>query len=591
MMSARNIRSVITGLAFAACVSPSAAQTTTVGLTRVEPLPVGARNFVSALHAEPVAGGADLLLAGPRLVFTRDGISFRYAADTAEDSVALDPPIGPEARAYSLDAEGDTIWVGLGFLDRDVTDSQGNPTPSAAGFAISTDGGETFEVRPPQLDDGDDITVRYGVSLMLALPIVELANSPPYGSSLDERSGDIWVAGGRSGLRLSTDGGRRFRRIVLPPDTVDSIDPTVSQAFPYIPQNERMDVVINGDTISAVSLFGANFFTYAVLVDEAGTVWAGSAAGLNRSDSTDVHAFVTQEGEVFTDRAWRRFASDGTTGAPGGDVVYVLRAQPRGDNSLPVGTPGNPRDPIWFAHAPACTDRVSLDCLEESGLTVWIGDGPAGPIFEPRLLGVRINDVAFAGDSVFTAAVDGLYHAPDGRSWSAVRTFRDTAGAPLPLDPAAQMLSVAVTDSGTPGAVLWVGTSDGLLRRPLAGAGAASALTDLWTLYRAAVPAHTDTPTAQVPDVDAFAYPNPYVVGRGFLRFRFELDAADDVTVRVFDFAMEHVRTLTSAGQPGPNEVLWDGRADDGARVASGVYVYVVEAGGESFSGRLVVVN
>jgi hypothetical protein len=94
-----------------------------------------------------------------------------------------------------------------------------------------------------------------------------------------------------------------------------------------------------------------------------------------------------------------------------------------------------------------------------------------------------------------------------------------------------------------------------------------------------------------VPDVDAFAYPNPYVVGRGFLRFRFELDAPHAVTVRVFDFAMEPVRTLESAGSAGPNEVLWDGLADDGARVASGVYVYVVEAGGETFSGRLVVVN
>jgi hypothetical protein len=581
----------LTLLAVVALAAPAVAQTTTVGATNVEPLPVGARNFVSALHAEPVAGGTDLLLAGPRLVYSRDGLTFSYGADTVEDSVALDPPIGPEARAYSLDAEGDTIWVGLGFLDRDVTDSQGNPTPSAAGFAVSTDAGETFTYRFPQLDEDDDLLLRYGVSVLLALPIIELAQSPPYGLSLDERSGEIWVAGGRSGLRQSFDGGRTFRRVVLPPDTLDAINPTEQQSFPYVPQNERLTAVIEGDTVQVLSLFAANFFTYAVLADEAGTVWVGSAAGLNRSDSTDVYAFVTPGGEVFTDRAWRRFTSDGTTGAPGGDVVYVLRAQPQGDATLPPGTPGNPRDPVWFAHAPACADRISADCLEESGLTVWTGDGPLGPVFEPRLLGVRVNDVAFAGDSVYAAAFDGLYAAPDGRSWSAVRTFRDVAGAPLPLDPAAQLLSAAVTDAGTPEAVLWVGTSDGLLRRPLAGAGAARPLAEGWTLYRAAVPARTDSPTAQVPDVDAYAYPNPYVVGRGFLRFRFELDAPDDVVVRVFDFAMEPVRTLEADGQAGPNEVLWDGRAESGARVASGVYVYVVQAGGETFSGRLVVVN
>jgi hypothetical protein len=401
----------------------------------------------------------------------------------------------------------------------------------------------------------------------------------------------VWVAGGRSGLRRSLDGGRTWRRVVLPPDTLTAIDPTVPNAFPYVPQNERLVAVIEGDTIDVTSVFGANFFAYAVLEDEAGTVWVGTAAGINRSDSTDVYDFVTTSGETFTDRAWRRFTADGTPGAPAGDVVFVIRAQPLGDASLPVGGPGNPRDPVWFAHAPACADRTSADCLEESGLTAWLGDGPAGPVFEPRLLGVRVNDVAFAGDSVFAAAFDGLYAAADGRSWSAVRGFRDAAGAPLPLDPAAQVLSAAVTDPRTAEAVLWVGTSDGLLRRPLGPSAAGRPLAEGWTLYRAAVPARAAAPTALVPDVDAFAYPNPYVVGRGFLRFRFEMDGAGEVRVRVFDFAMEPVRTLEAAGQPGPNEVLWDGRADDGARVAAGVYVYVVEAGGETFSGRLVVVN
>jgi len=578
-------------VAAAVLAAPAGAQTTTVGSTTVRPLPVGARNFVSALHAEPVAGATDLLMAGPRLVFSHNGVDFRWAADNDSDAVALDPPIGPEARVYSLDAEGDTLWVALGFLDRDVTDSQGNATPSAAGFAVSTDGGETFTYRFPQLDEDDDLILRYGVSALLALPIVELASSPPYGSSLSPRTGEIWVAGGRSGLRRSVDGGRTWKRVVLPPDSLASVNPTVPNAFPYVPQNERLIAVIEGDTIGVVSTSAANFFTYAVLADEAGTVWVGSAAGLNRSDSTDVYDFVTTSGETFTDRAWRRFTADGTPGAPAGDVVFVLRAQPRGDASLPVGSAGNPRDPVWFAHAPACPERTSLDCLEESGLTVWVADGPAGPIFEPRLLGPRVNDVAFAGDSVYAAAFDGLYAAPDGRSWSAVRTFRDDAGSPLPLDPASQILSVAVTDAGTPDALLWAGTSDGLLRRPLAGAGAGLPLDVAWALYRAAVPANPAVPTAQVPDVDAFAYPNPYVVGRGYLRFRFDLAGAADVKVRLFDFAMEPVRTLEATGQAGPNEVLWDGRAEDGGRVASGVYVYVVEAGGAVHSGRLVVVN
>ncbi len=577
------LRSAVCGL-LALGASVSSAQTASNGVT-VPPLPVGARNFVSALYAEPVAGAPDLLLAGPRLVISEDGRTFRFPGSTA-----LDPASAPDARAYALDAEGDTIWVALGFADANVTDSQGNATPSAAGFAVSTDRGQTFAYRFPQLDAATATSVIYGVTQMLALPITELANSPPYGLSLDPRSGDVWVAGGRSGLRVSSDGGRTFRRQVLPPDTLTALDPREVNPFIYVPQGERVQVTIDGETFELVSQYAANFFAYAVLVDEAGTVWAGTAAGLNRSDTTDVYTFQLESGTRYRDRAWRRFVSNGTPDAPAGDVVFVLREQLVGDPTLPVGSPGNPRNPVWFVYAPACADREpSVDCLEESGLSVWTGDDAQGqPQFEPRLLGVRVNDVAFNGDAVFAAATDGLYTAMDGLNFSAVRTFRDAAGTVLPIDPSAGVLAVTVTEAGEAGAVLWVGTADGLLRRSLADGGA---MDTGWTLYRAAIPNNPATPTVDVPAAEVFAYPNPYVVGNGYLRFRFESGSDGPVQVRIFSFGMEPVRTLDVAGRAGSNDVLWDGRADDGGRVATGVYVYTVEAGGETFSGRLIVVN
>ena len=75
--------------------------------------------------------------------------------------------------------------------------------------------------------------------------MTELAGSPPYGLALDPRTRAVWVAGGRSGLRVSVDEGRSFRRVVLPPDTLAALDPTQPQAFPYVPQNERVRVVID----------------------------------------------------------------------------------------------------------------------------------------------------------------------------------------------------------------------------------------------------------------------------------------------------------------------------------------------------------
>ena len=78
----------------------------------------------------------------------------------------------------------------------------------------------------------------------------------------------------------------------------------------------------------------------------------------------------------------------------------------------------------------------------------------------------------------------------------------------------------------------------------------------------------------------------------GALRVRLDLASSSDVTIRVFDVGMNLVRTIEAAGRPaGPNEVFWDGQSDDGLRVANGAYIYTVEAAGERFSGRILVIQ
>lgn len=550
----------------------------TIGGVAFEPLPVGARNGASPLEAEPVAGGPDRLYAGGRLVVSEDGRTFRFV-----DDEALDPFGAPDARVYSLDVEGDTVWVGLGFLDLNAPDANGDPTPSAAGLAVSTDGGRTFEPRFPALDAPEDTLIVYGVNVLYAEPIVSPTATPPYDLDYDPRTGDLWVAGWVGGLRRSTDFGRTFRREVLPPDTLDQLLPFEEQTFPYVPP------VAAGDEAN-------NFLAFAVLVDEAGTVWAGTGAGVNRSDTTDVYTFVIVDtGQTYTDRAWRRFGFDGTPNSLAGDFVTALVEQPVGDAAFPVGSPRNPRNPVWIVHRASCPDGAQ-GCREEPGLTVWAGDDIQGrPLFRPRLVGVDVSDVAFNGPTdVYAAGDDGLHVSADGgQTWVVVRTFRDAEGRPIPADPGVGLFAVAVTDAGTDAAALWVGSGDGLFRRPL-GSGAPAELDRGWQGYRVSVPVRpgAEDPVAEAPDVEAYAYPNPYVIGSGYCRIHFEMDAAAPVRVRLYDFAMQPVRVLDGGeGRPGANEVVWDGRADDGGRVANGVYLYAVEAGGETLTGKIVVVN
>ena len=221
---------------------------------------------------------------------------------------------------------------------------------------------------------------------------------------------------------------------------------------------------------------------------------------------------------------------------------------------------------------------------EESGVVVWRGDDAEGfALFEAVLVGVQVSDFAFDDARVYAASPDGLYvSADDGASWRVITTFPAADGRLLPVNPNAGVFAVAVAATG-----LYVGTGDGLLRSADGG--------QTWELFRASNDPGADTSGdgtgAEVPDVDVYAYPNPFTPRTdGALRVRFDLEAPADVTLRVFDPAMTLVRTVEAPGRPaGPNEVSWDGLTDGGLRVSNGAYIYVVRAGGRQLSGRVLV--
>ena len=517
------------------------AQLTPLGAADLLPSPGILRNSVANLHAE-----GDSLWVGPFLNLTTDGGTTWQVADA--DSLA-----GFRNRVYSFDVEGEVVWAGLGIsLNREI-DGRMQEVDIARGFLVSEDGGRTWAYRsflaPSDndpattgiLDLPGDTLIAYGDVLLPTLAITVPELSPPWDIDYDPITGDLWTASQLAGIRKSTDEGRTWQRIVLPPDTTAFLAPDLGYNFPFFVQPVG---------ISAPQFQGLNFQAFAVLVDDEGRAWAGTVGGINRSTDGGV--------------SWRHF--DLNDGLPGNWVISIE------EQTLPG------REPVIWA-------------------TTWPGNEPGGRFgvvvtrdggetFEASLLGERVYDFAFQGEVVYAAGENGLFISEDGgRVWRTVRNFFDPTQPDRTFRPGARVFSVAVTNDA-----LWVGTEDGLFKSLNGG------LT--WRVFRAEVPLSPDglpsvVPPEMVPRVEAYAYPNPFSpsVDR-FVRIRYKLEADQSVEIRIFDFAMNLVRNLTEDRQmSGEREVSWDGTDNQGARVANAPYFYAIEAGGETFWGKILVLE
>ena len=504
------------------------------------PSPGILRNSISNLHAE-----GDSLWVGPFLNLTADGGRTWQVADA--DSLAQF-----RNRVYSIDAEGDVIWAGLGEAERREIDGQSQTVDLARGLLVSEDGGQTWRYVSPLapsdndpettglLDLPDDTVTVYGGVPLPTLAITVPETSPPWDIDFDPATGTVWTANQVAGLRKSTDGGRTWRRVVLPPDTSAFLAPELGYQFPFFVQPSG---------IPLDQFAGLNFQVFSVLA-EGGRVWAGAVGGLNVSDDGGT--------------SWRHFDVD--DGLPGNWVISVEEQPLAGGGSV-----------VWAATWPAIGQAERFGVVSTS-------DG--GATFQAALEGERVYDFAFRGRTVYAAGENGLFISDDGGvTWRTLRSFFDATQPDRTFRPGARIFSVATTRDA-----LWVGTEDGLFRSTNAGV--------TWQGFRAEVPLSPDDlppviPAEAVPKVEAYAYPNPFSPAADrFVRIRYRLDADATVRLRIFDFAMNLVRDLGEEARPaGEREVSWDGTDDRGARVANGTYFYAVEAAGDTFWGKILVLE
>jgi len=85
------------------------------------------------------------------------------------------------------------------------------------------------------------------------------------------------------------------------------------------------------------------------------------------------------------------------------------------------------------------------------------------------------------------------------------------------------------------------------------------------------------------------AVPNP---SRGYLAISYDLPVETQVSLKVYNLSGQLVRTLAFGKEKaGCKHAAWDGRSESGARVASGVYFYRLEAGSFAATKKMVVIR
>jgi photosystem II stability/assembly factor-like uncharacterized protein len=431
----------------------------------------------------------------------------------------------------AIDVSGPTIYVSTIF-DTSIT-----PKPTAGaggGLSISTDFGVSWRHIPQPMDT---FTTHYGYFLR---PNGDTLTITSVRTNIDNVTYDIavtdstiWLtsfAGGTRVARILSDGTiAPFELTGIPPDTLDEVLP-----------NQDYDFLID-------PFLNLNHRAFSVIAATDG-IWAGTAAGINRSTDAGL--------------SWTRY-SVANSNLPGNFVV-ALGEQIYVEN-------GQLYRNMWAA----CNQALGQN--EYNGIAV---SADSGRTWRVVLRGPFMNNIAFDGKTVYVASDDGLYRSGDlGTTWERFLTLVDRNTQDRTYSPA--FLSVGLDSTSNPARV-YAGNVDVLAVSDDNGVS--------WRFARSFIdPGTNGTPRS-------YAAPNPF--SPSFLpnvtRFFFDstgLDpAADKVTIRIYDFAMDLVATVAE-DESLTKQFAWNGLNNRGKRVANGTYVYTIKAGGRTFWGKVTVRN
>ncbi|MCX6142009.1 MAG: hypothetical protein NTZ35_02195 [Ignavibacteriales bacterium] len=417
---------------------------------------------------------------------------------------------------------GNAIWVASEYSV--INDNQSYQT--GGGLHYSTDRGSTWTFLPQPVDTGKVDTLIYGRNKIPALAITVPQQNVTWDLTLTQNA--VWTASWAGMLRKSTDQGKSWQRIVLPPDNLNQISPSDSLHFSMsnVEKFFKNDSLYNKDTLHLSN----NYLVFSVYASDDSTLWVGTANGINKSTDGGI--------------SWRKFNHKNQLKPISGNFVVGITEQRWKSKRI-----------IWAATSNA------VDPDEKRGVS-FSSDG--GETWGTALLGDFAHNIAVHDSIVYVAADGGLYRSSDfGQSWTRGGTIADPTNFQ-------RFASSKITGTAVKGDTVWVGGDEGLA---FTFDSPAQSFGSSWRVLRTYVPVQASG--------KSYSYPLPFSPAAEVVRIHYSTSEKTlPVTIRIFDFAMAPVKILlrgaTRIGSVEHDEI-WDGRDDLGRRVSNGVYFYRIE--------------
>jgi hypothetical protein len=425
-----------------------------------------------------------------------------------------------------------------------TTDVNGTSYDVGSGLRFTTDKGQTWISIPQPIDNQGDSLVTYGINTLRALPVTVKVQNLIWDIAFTP--GTIWIASFAGGLRKSTNMGASWQRVVIPPDNLNSVKPTDTLDFCLQP--------VAGKFCSDNNL---NYRVFSVISINDSTLYVGTAGGINKT---------TDAQDTFP--SWTKFTHLNQDNPITGNFVVAMAYDTVKKN-------------VWAAtwQAEGSTESYGVSFTSDGGKswnTFLDGEKVHNFGFKQHYFDLKSNDVIALSDN-------GAFRSSNlGVNWILPNSIYDDT-TKIHLSTSVFNSAASLVNHASNTNDVWIGSGDGLAKL--------SEIPDemwqgKWKIFRSSPSLSTQTQT--------YAYPNPFSPKQDVLKIKYSTGGkSSSVTIRIFDFGMNYVRTIinnTTRGRGQNSHVVdnfdlqtngvedtWDGRDANGNIVPNGVYFYRIE--------------